>query len=366
MVTAVKTIAGIFLLILAYFVLWPTAVRPIAWQPPTSDGYVGDFAPNEKLVGMSLIPLNGSVGPEDIVAQVQDDDVTIYASSQDGAILRIDPRTNEVSAFADTGGHPLGVAFSPSDTLLVADAYLGLVEVTSEGDVNVLTNRVAGEPIRFADDVAVAPNGTVYFTDATTRFSAKAIGTHSASALDVLEQSQTGRVLAYDPQSGETSIIADGLSFANGIALSPDGNALFVAETGAYRVVKINIAEAVAPEPILVNLPGFPDNINVGPTLPDGTATYFLGLAGPRIAILDGLANRPFLRKVISRIPSWARPETGHYSFILQFTEDGKILDTWQDPAGTFTLTTGAIAPGDGYLYVSSVDADSIGRVPFP
>ena len=55
-----------------------------------------------------------------------------------------------------------------------------------------------------------------------------------------MEQSATGRVLAYDPATGKTRIVAHGLSFANGIALSSDGHTLFVNETGRYRIWKID------------------------------------------------------------------------------------------------------------------------------
>ena len=61
-----------------------------------------------------------------------------------------------------------------------------------------------------------------------------------ASVLDILEQSASGRVLAYDPATGSTRIVAHGFSFANGIALSSDGQTLFVNETGRYRLWKID------------------------------------------------------------------------------------------------------------------------------
>ncbi|MEM6586753.1 MAG: SMP-30/gluconolactonase/LRE family protein, partial [Pseudomonadota bacterium] len=65
------------------------------------------------------------------------------------------------------------------------------------------------------------------------------------------------------------------------------------------------------------------------------------------------------------RVPAWARPPAVPYGLVLQFTEEGDVLQTWQDPAGDYAHTTGAIAPGDGYLYVTSVDEAGLGRVPF-
>ena len=51
-------------------------------------------------------------------------------------------------------------------------------------------------------------------------------------------------MLEYDPNKRTTRVVARGLSFANGIALSADEQWLFVAETGRYRVWKIAAAAA--------------------------------------------------------------------------------------------------------------------------
>ena len=187
-----------------------------------------------------------------------------------------------------------------------------------------------------------------------------------ASQEDIFEQSRTGRVLSYDPWTQQTAVFATGLSFANGIAMASDGTAILVAETGTYSVHRIALSgeDRGKLTPVLTNLPGFPDNISKGPVLPDGSPSYFLGLAGPRVPVLDDLSDSPTLRKIVSRIPEWARPASVPYSLVLQFTEDGTILRTWQDPKGGYPTTTGAIAPGDGFLYISSVDAPGIGRMP--
>jgi len=364
---ALKVTLALVGAVMVYFLLWPTPVDPVAWEAPIDAGYTGEFAPNNRLAGLELIAAGSIIGPEDIVAREEDGALALYTSSQKGAIWRIDPAGKTASEFAQTDGFPLGLAWGSDGALLVADAYRGLLSVSREGEVRVLTDSVDGAPIRFADDVIAAPDGMIYFTDASQRFGAEATGSPlAASVEDIYEQKRTGRVLRYDPQTGETAVFADGLSFANGIAISSDGEALLVAQTGLYSVHRLPLsgADQGQPIPILTNLPGFPDNISVGPLGPEGEPTYFVGLAGPRVPVLDDLADSPTLRKILSRIPEWARPEAVPYSLVLQFTEDGTVLQTWQDPAGGYPNTTGAIAPGDGFLYVTSVDASGLGRVP--
>ena len=82
--------------------------------------------------------------------------------------------------------------------------------------------------IRFADDVIEASDGSLYFSVASTKF-----GLHDGY-LDVLEAKPHGQLLKYDLSSNETSIVLDGLCFANGVALSKDQDYLVVCETWKY------------------------------------------------------------------------------------------------------------------------------------
>ena len=97
-----------------------------------------------------------------------------------------------------------------------------------------------GEPIRFADAVTIAPDGGIYVTDASRRFSpADHGGPFEASMRDFLERQPTGRVLVYRPGQG-VEVVANGLSFANGILMSKDGRSVMVAESGNCRVWRID------------------------------------------------------------------------------------------------------------------------------
>ena len=78
----------------------------------------------------------------------------------------------------------------------------------------ILTDHAGADPIRYADGVAVAANGKIYFTDASGRFPpARWGGTFEAAVLDILEQAATGRVLEYDPVKSVTRIVARDSAF---------------------------------------------------------------------------------------------------------------------------------------------------------
>ncbi len=254
--------------------------------------------------------------------------------------------------------------------MIAADAYRGLLAIGLDGRIEVLTDRVGDDAIRYADAVVVAKSGKIYFTDASRRFGAKASGgTFEASVLDVLEHSATGRVLEFDPATKRTRVVMGDLCFANGVALSADQRTLLVAETCAYRVWAIDVAAdalsaktAASGTPqarvLLANLPGYPDNLMRG-----ANGRIWLGFTKPRSAVIDRLAGSPFLRKVTLRLPKALWPIPPAYGHVIAFDEAGKDVADLQDPAGTYPETTGVTEIADR-LYVQSLHAPALGWMP--
>jgi sugar lactone lactonase YvrE len=349
----------------AYLCFWPIPVEPVSWPAPTPPGYTGIFTSNTRLSGLRTIDIGSEVGPEHIAIGP---DGMLYAAMTSGNLLRIEPDGGKQEVFANTGGRVLGFDFDAEGRMIAADAFKGLLAITADRRVTVLADQVTpNDPIRFADAVVVAPDGTIYFTDASARFSpARWGGTYEASVLDIMEQSATGRVLAYDPATGRTRIVAHGLSFANGIALSSDGHTLFVNETGRYRVWKIDgrasdlNVQSGSPEAriLLDNLPGYPDNLMRGR---DGR--IWVGLFKPRNPAADALAERPFLRKVLLRLPRFLLPLGESYGHVFAIDENGRVTADLQDPSGAYPETTGATEAA-GRLYIQSLHAHAIGWLP--
>lgn len=349
----------------AYLLFWPVAINPVSWNAPAPPDYKGKWSANTRLAHLDKISLKGSSGPEDITARVSKGVLSIFAGLGDGSIVQVDPVSKAISTFANTGGRPLGLEFDKAGNLIVADAYHGLLSINPEGDITVLADKADdGSPIRFADDLDIASDGRIFFSDATTRFGAKQSGgTLHGSLLALMEHSDDGRVLVYDPSDKSVSTVLDGLTFPNGIAMCPKDRCVLVAETGTYSIKRIWLDDSKAGQvdTVLSNLPGFPDNLN---RAPDGS--FWLGLTSPRSAPLDKLSSKPLVRMIVQRLPAFMRPQAKNYGFVMNFGLDGHILNVLQDPAGGYPLTTGAFEPGDGWLYISSLSAPNIGRLPWP
>ena len=361
---ALRLWAFLVLLAAAYLSLWPVPIDPQIWQTTKEPGYVGPFAVNQNLANLKSILLGNEEGPEHIVIGK---DGKLYTTVASGNIVRMNPDGSAQEVFVNTGGRVLGFDFDTAGNLIAADAYKGLLSISQAKTVTVLTDQVNGSPIKYADAVVVARNGKMYFSDASTRFGAEQWGgTFEASVLDILEQSASGRVLEYDPSTKTTRIVAHGLAFANGVALSVDEQTLFVAETGKYRIWKMpvsienaHVAQASAPVSILLdNLPGYPDNLMRGL---DGK--IWVGLVKPRNPKIDDLADKPFMRKLTLRLPRSTWPVPKAYGHVFAFNEEGQILANLQDPSGTYPETT-AVTETVDRLYIQSLHAKSLGWLP--
>ena len=278
----------ILILLAAYLTLWPVPIKPVQWIPPLSAGYTGPHAANTKLANLKIISLGTEEGPEQIVIGK---DGKLYTTVTSGKIMRMNQDGTQQEVFASTGGHVLGFDFDAQGNIIAADVDNGLVSISPDKKITVLTDKVNGEPIIYADAAVVAKSGKIYFSDATTRFAPKDWGgVFQASILDILEQRSTGRVLEYDPATKTTRVVAKGFSFANGVALSSDENWLFVNETGKYRVWKISVNardldianSSELAKLLFENLPGYPDNLMRGL---DGK--IWLGFAKPRNPSID-------------------------------------------------------------------------------
>ena len=351
---------ALLLMLAAYLSLWPVPVEPVVWQPPVDPGYQGPHAANQRLAGLTLIPLGEEAGPEHVVVR----DGKVYAAMASGRIVRMNPDGSGQEVYASTGGRVLGFDFDAGGRLIAADAMKGLLAIGPDRRATVLADRVDGDPIRYADAVVVARNGRIYFSDASRRFApAEWGGTYEAAVLDIIEQRRTGRILEHDPSTGRTRVVAQGFSFANGVALSQDEQTLFVAETGHYRVWKLAVAaerldvNSASPQArvLLDNLRGYPDNLMRGQ---DGR--IWLGFSGPRNAKVDGMAGRPFLRALTLRLPRALWPLPRPYGHVIAFSEDGQVVADLQDPSGAYPEATGVTETADR-LYVQNLHLKVLG-----
>ncbi len=352
-----KILLGLLLflgLALAYLFFWPVPIDPVAWQAPPAPALEGPYAPNNRLTAVERIGNGEGIGPEDVDVDAQG---RIYGGYLDGRILRFDPQGKLLDVFANTGGRPLGLDFTPTGMLVIADAKKGLLVVRPDGGLRVLSTEANGVPYKFADDVDVGPDGAIYFSDASDKFG---FGEHME---DILEHGGRGRLLKYDPIADQTTVLLDGLNFANGVAVSPAGDFVLVNETGTYRIVRywLQGEKAGQHEVFIDNLPGIPDGVSSS-----DTGVFWVALYSPRVADLDRMSDKPWMRKLALRLPKALQPKPVMHAFVLGLNAEGKVIHNLQDAsAGAYAPITSVEQEGE-WLYLGSLTQPSIARIKAP
>lgn len=349
-----KLLGLVVLLVVAlavYLALTPSPIDPLAWTPPKAPAMTGVLEPNDTLMKAELLAQGQIVGPEDTAVDSQG---RVFAGLDDGRIVRIGA-DGKAETFAQTGGRPLGLAFDKSGNLIVADAWKGLLEINPQGKIRVLTDSADGIPFAFTDDLDIASDGRIYFSDASSRF-------HQPDyILDLLEARPHGRLLRYDPATGKTETLLKDLYFANGVALSQHEDFVLVNETYRYRITRYWLTgdKAGQHDVFIDNLPGLPDNL-----ASDRSGTFWVALPSPRKADADVIQQVPWLKRQLTKLPRAVLPKPVPYGLVIQVNEHGEIVRSLHDTSGQHLRMVTSAKPVNGVLYLGSLENDRIGRLP--
>jgi len=296
------------------FALWfkgNKLVDPVKWEPAPNPGLTGKYAVNSKLDKLKLSKLPSGVGAEDIAYE----------------------------------GRPLGMQFDVNKNLIVADAMKGLLSISQEGKINLLSDSVNGKKMIFVDDLDIAKDGTIWFSDASQRFG------FNETVLDFVEASMTGRLLSYTPDTQETRVEIDGLFFANGVALGPEDAYVLVNETGTGRIHRkwLRGSKKGKTDYFVNALPGNPDNISF-----NGSDTFWVAIAAKRDPKVDGMAKKTFLRTVLAGLPLDMLKTEEPEAFIVGLNLQGQVIHNLQTQQNDYNSIT-SVNQYANKLYVGSL-----------
>ncbi len=344
-------LAGLCVILLGWvgWALLAAPIIPVVWEPPANPGLAGDYAVNTELADTKRVDLP-TQGPEDVACSAGG---TLYTGLEDGRIVTFTPE-GVVSDFGQTGGRPLGLVVDRDNQLIVADAYRGLLRVQSDGNVETLVDSFEGRRLRFVDDLDIAEDGTIYFSDASMRFD------YHNNLLDFYEGSMTGRLFAFNPDAGSLRLLKDGLFFANGVALGPDDAYVLVTETGLGRIQRVWLKgpKSGTSDVFVEHLPGTPDNINF-----DDNGTFWVAMPSLRAGV-DAVAGAPLLRRLVSVLPKFLQEAAATpVSFVVGINTEGEIVANLQDPGLGYSYITSA-TPCGNTLWLGSLHMAAAGYLP--
>lgn len=340
-------------------------VSPTYFALPPAPASSGDgasvYAVNNKLRDVTLIGLGRIESPEDVIL---DRDDNLYAGSRHGDVIRfLAPDYERMEVYAHIGGQPLGLAFDREDNLHVCVGGMGLYRVTPERKVERVTDETNrswtsindDSRLRLADDLDIADDGRIFFSEATVRYEMH------EWPVDGLEARGNGRIVCFDPRDGSTRTVLRGLRFPNGIAIASDGQSILFAETWGCCIKRywFDGPKAGQVQMVIDNLPGYPDNINLAS---DGH--YWLALVGMRCPAYDLAMRMPgFRRRMATRVPvdEWLFPNI-NTGCVLKFSEAGEILETLWDLGGENHPMITSMREHRGHLYLGGISNNRIGR----
>ena len=340
----------IVILVTAIFCLFLISpVDPVKWSPSTNPGFNGPFAINSILSKVEKIKLPFGIGPEDIAV---DSNGYKYTGLRNGTIIRFKENL-DFEVFANTGGKPLGMEFDKNGNLIVADAEKGIISLNKEGDLSLMTDSVNEKKMKFADDLDIASDGEIWFTDASLRYN------YEDSLYSFIENRPTGRLLSFNPNSKKTNIHLESLYFANGVAIAPNDEFVLINETGdsSIRRYWLKGAKKGTSDYFIRGLPGYPDNISF-----DENGIFWVAFAGIRSPLVDGLSNYPTIRKILGGLPKTLISPKNKHVFILGLDVEGNVIFNLHDQESDIKMLTSANLFGNK-LYIGNLSSNFIATI---
>ncbi|AES81260.1 strictosidine synthase family protein [Medicago truncatula] len=255
-------------------------------------------------------------------------------------------------------GRPLGLCFNvASGQLYVADAYMGLVVIEPTGGIarKVISHAVEGQPLAFTNSLDIDQRtGAVYFTSSSSKYERR-----DYVSL-ILTGDNSGRLIKYEPKSEQVNVLLNNLTFANGVALSKNGNYILISETTKCRILRywLETPKAGTLE-VFANLPGFPDNIKRSPR-----GGFWVGINSRREKLIQWMISYPWIGKGLVMLPlditktySYLSKKKGSPGLAIRLSEEGDVLEIVEDHRSGNRSSITEVEERDGVLWVGSLDA---------
>ena len=163
----------------------------------------------------------------------------LWSDLPNDRILKWDETASAVSVFRRPSGHANGNTRDRAGRLITCEHSGRRVTRTEyDGSITVIIDRFEGKRLNSPNDVVVASDGAIWFTDPP-------FGLSSFYEGAVAEQELNPNVYRVDPITGQAAIVVDDCAGPNGLCFSPDEKHLYVVESRAIPTRRIRVFDVI-------------------------------------------------------------------------------------------------------------------------
>ena len=204
------------------------------------------------------------------------------------------------------------MAFDAKGNLTVADANKGILSISPDKIMSVLTDGVNEEKFFYLYDLDIAENGTLWFTDS-------------------LENVPMHRLLIFNPKTRETKIVYENFSPVFGVAVGPDDEYFLANDLLKLQILRFWLK---------------------GPK------------SGQQDTFISNLPSTPYIISFNGKDRFWLTLLGGGYR-VIGIDTNGKIVHDYHDKEVNPQEITSANEL-NGELYLSTDQMISVGKIDLP
>jgi SMP-30/Gluconolactonase/LRE-like region len=310
----------------------------------------GGFSPNQRLERAETL---ATFEAPDCIARAADG--RLYVSAGD-AILTASAQSANFETFATLPAKAGGLAVAADGTVLACVDGQGVVALDTTGRIVARLTEAGGVPLSCPTDVAVAADGSVFVTDGSSHNHAE------AWLVDLMQnRAGSGRVVVCDAGLTNARVLADGLSWPAGIAISHDEAEVLVTESWRHRLTAYSRKNAAA-RVLVKNFSGYPGRVRRGPGKDYWIAFFALRTQLTEFVLREHAFRIRMMQQVSPEL--WIGPTLGGRVDYREPTQIGRIKKLgiqkpWA-PARSYGLV--ARLDGDGYA-IESLHSRTSGKL---
>ncbi len=153
----------------------------------------------------------------------------VWSDIPNNRMLKWEEETGVVSVFRQPANYANGSTRDRQGRLVTAEHGRRVTRTEYDGTITVLMDAFEGKPLNSPNDVVVASDDSVWFTDPPFGIAGNYSGDKGKSELP-------NSVYRLDPATGQATIAASDVAAPNGLCFSPDEKRLYIVDSGARPV----------------------------------------------------------------------------------------------------------------------------------